>query len=59
MANKNTEYEFFVKGMSEKILKADGIKNVEVQHDVLVRGISGQEHQIDVYWEFKYKEINI
>lgn len=38
--------------MSEKILKADGIKNVEVQHDVLVRGISGQEHQIDVYWEF-------
>lgn len=52
MVNRNTEYELFVKGMSETLLKAEGLRNITVQHDVSLRGISGQEHQIDVYWEF-------
>ncbi|MHA0036785.1 restriction endonuclease [Deinococcus sp. PESE-13] len=52
MANKNTEYELFVKGMSEILLRAEGLKNISVQHDILLRGVSGQDHQIDVYWEF-------
>ena len=28
-------------------------KNICVLHDVKLAGISGQEHQIDVYWEYE------
>lgn len=28
-------------------------KNIRVQHDIQLTGSSGQEHQIDVYWEYE------
>jgi hypothetical protein len=52
MSNSSTEYEKFVQQIYQQILKEDGYTNINVQHDVLVKGKSGLEHQTDVYWEF-------
>jgi hypothetical protein len=51
--NENIDYELFAKNIYEILLKQEGYENVIVQHNVKLRGISGCEHQIDVYWEFK------
>ena len=50
---KGTEYEQFVQEVYQAIVSADGVENIQVEHDVLVAGKSGCEHQIDIYWEFK------
>lgn len=51
--NENTEYEKLAKSIYETIHASEGIHTVNIQHNVLVKGKSGCEHQIDVYWEFK------
>jgi hypothetical protein len=51
---KGTEYEQLVKGVYETLLKAEGVENITVQHDISLEGKSGCEHQIDIYWEFKF-----
>lgn len=33
-------------------------KNICVQHDIKLTGSSGQEHQIDVYWEYELGGVN-
>lgn len=33
-------------------------KNICVQHDIKLTGSSGQEHQIDVYWEYELAGVN-
>lgn len=48
-----TEYELFVKEIYESILKCDGIDNINVQHDVKIKGASGVERQVDIFWEFE------
>lgn len=48
-----TEYEKFVQAVYQAVLAADGVENVDVQHNILMPGRSGCAHQIDVYWEFK------
>ena len=50
---KGTDYELFVQGVYETVLKAEGVQNVSVAHNIKLPGKSGCEHQIDVYWEFK------
>lgn len=50
----STEYEKLTKKIYEDILAHDGVQNIDVQHDVSIKGVSGVEHQIDVYWEYKY-----
>ncbi|MGA7619997.1 restriction endonuclease [Candidatus Binatus sp.] len=50
---KGTDYELFVQGVYETVLKAEGVENVSVEHNIKLQGKSGCEHQIDVYWEFK------
>ncbi|OQW66505.1 MAG: hypothetical protein BVN28_00670 [Nitrospira sp. ST-bin4] len=47
------EYELLTRVVYEAILKQDGVTNVNVQHNVPLKGRSGVEHQIDVFWEFK------
>ena len=49
---KGTEYERFVRGVYETLLRAEGVQNISVQHNIDLKGKSGCEHQIDVYWEF-------
>lgn len=51
--NLNTEYEIFTKEIYEEILKEEGFENIEVLHNQKVKGKSGLEHQIDVYWSFR------
>ena len=53
MSNQGKEYELLVKDVYECLNKAEGLSNIEIQHNVLLSGVSGVEHQIDLYWRFK------
>lgn len=50
------EYEEVTKLIYNEILKGEGYTNVEVCHDTVIQGNKGK-HQIDVYWKFKYANI--
>ena len=54
MAKRGTDYELFVKDVYECLNRADGLSNVETLHDVKLAGAAGVEHQIDIYWSFKF-----
>lgn len=47
------QFELLVKAIYEEILEQDSVESISVKHDVSLKGRSGQEHQIDVYWSFK------
>ena len=47
------EYEKFVQSVYQAILSAEGIDTVDVRHNINLKGNSGCEHQIDVFWEFR------
>lgn len=47
------DYEQLTKATYEAILAKEGVQTVKVEHNVKVKGRSGVEHQIDVFWEFK------
>lgn len=51
--NPNIEYEKFTHEIYQELVNADVLKTTEVQHNVKLKGRSGQEHQIDVYWEYE------
>lgn len=51
--NDSVEYEKFTQGIYDEILKNRSVRNVDVKHNVTLRGKSGQKHQIDVYWEYQ------
>lgn len=53
MTKKSVEYEKYVKDVYEAILKDEGNGKIKVEHNIKLIGKSGQEHQIDVYWEYK------
>lgn len=53
VSNENKEYELLAKEIYKCLLKADGIDNIDIQHNIKLPGKSGCNHQIDVYWEFK------
>lgn len=56
--NPNTEYERFTQEIYRQLSYYHrlGIKNV--QHDIKLKGHSGCEHQIDVYWEYVKNGVN-
>lgn len=49
----SSEYEKFICDIQQVLLNAQGLETIRVQHDVKLMGISGQKHQIDVYWEYR------
>lgn len=51
--NPDIEYEKFTQEIYQELVNADVLKTTEVQHNVKLKGRSGQEHQIDVYWEYE------
>ena len=51
--NPNTEFELFTRHIYQKLVNNDVLKPTLVQHDVKLKGKSGCEHQIDVYWEYE------
>lgn len=51
--NINTEYEKFTRELCERLALYKGLLSSSVQHNVKLRGKSGLNHQIDVYWEYE------
>lgn len=51
--NPNIEYEKFTQEIYQELVNADVLKTTKVQHNVKLKGRSGQEHQVDVYWEYE------
>lgn len=51
--NPNTEFERFTQRVFQKLESNDVLKPSQVQHNVKLKGKSGCEHQIDVYWEYE------
>jgi len=47
------EYELFTKELCERLSMHRGLKTIVVKHNVKLRGKSGQNHQVDVYWEYE------
>lgn len=56
--NPNTEYEKFAQEIYQGLLNEEIIKAIQVQHNVKLRGKSGQLHQVDVYWEYELAGVN-
>ena len=51
--DSNTEYELFTRHVFERIVNNTAIKPIYVKHDIKLKGKSGQDHQIDVYFEYE------
>ena len=51
--NPNIEYEKFTQEVCQELVNAGVVKTTEVKHNIKLTGKSGQEHQIDVYWEYE------
>lgn len=54
ISETSTDYEKLAKKIYEEILSAQGVENIDVRHNVKIKGKSDVEHQIDVFWEYKY-----
>jgi hypothetical protein len=54
VSENSTDYEKLAKRIYEEILALQGVENIDVRHNVKIKGKSGVEHQIDVFWEYKY-----
>lgn len=50
---ESIEYEILTQSIYAAILRQEGINNITVEHNFPIKGRSGVDHQIDVYWEFK------
>lgn len=57
MKNTGLEYEELVKRVYSSIAKQNKVKNINIQHNIVLEGKSGTKHQIDIYWEFSYLDI--
>lgn len=51
--NPNIEYEQFTQYIYQKLVDNDVLKPTRVLHNIKLKGKSGCEHQIDVYWEYE------
>ena len=51
--NPNIAYEKFTQEVYQEIVNTDVVKTTVVQHNVKLKGLSGCDHQIDVYWEYE------
>lgn len=51
------DYEKLAQEIYKNIMILEGVENVDVLHDVKIKGKSGVEHQIDVFWKYKYAGI--
>lgn len=47
------DYELLTKAVYDEILHTEGVSNIDVKHNTLIKGRSGVEHQVDVSWQFK------
>lgn len=55
---QGSKYELLTQQVYQVLLNAEWPgKNICVKHDVKLIGSSGQEHQIDVYWEYQLADV--
>ncbi|HML66110.1 MAG TPA: restriction endonuclease [Dysgonomonas sp.] len=57
--NQNTEYEKLAREIYQGLINAEGIHTIDVKHNVKLTGKSGQEHQVDVYWEYEIAGVKL
>lgn len=48
-----TEFELFTQRIYQRLKCNDILKPIDVRHNIKLKGRSGCEHQIDVYWEYE------
>ena len=58
MKNTGTAYEVLIAQLFKSMAQQEGLKNINIRHDVILKGKAGGTHQIDVYWEFEHLGIN-
>ena len=58
MKNSATEYELFTQEVYHQLLNYHHVCIKNVQHNIKLKGHSGCEHQIDVYWEYEKNGVN-
>lgn len=58
MKNTGITYEELIAQLFKSMAQQEGLKNINIQHDVTLKGKAGGTHQIDVYWEFEHLGIN-
>lgn len=51
--NPDTEYEKFTQEIYQGLMNLKGAQTVDVKHNTKLKGLSGQHHQVDVYWEYQ------
>lgn len=51
--NASTEYELFTREVYQQLSAYHHTCATKVQHNIKMKGRSGCEHQIDVYWEYE------
>lgn len=56
--NPNIEYELFTQEVYQQLLNYHHANIKNVQHNIKLKGHSGCEHQIDVYWEYEKNDVN-
>ena len=47
------QYEQLTQSIYQTILQKEGVNNIDVEHNISLKGKSGVKHQIDVLWKFK------
>jgi hypothetical protein len=63
LTNTGIPYEILTKQIFDGILRLDGVRTIDVKHNVTLpgksRGSDGEpmKHQIDVYWEFELGDV--
>lgn len=58
LCETSKDYELLTQKIYRAILESEGVENIAVQHDVKIKGKSGVEHQIDVFWEYRYAGVS-
>jgi len=53
MYSEAIQYEQLTRAVYQAILQKEGVNNIQVKHNIGIKGRSGVEHQIDVLWCFK------
>jgi len=51
--SEDSDYELLTQAVYQTILRKQGYQNIDVQHNVQLKGGSGATHQVDVFWRFK------
>lgn len=58
LCETSKDYELLTQKIYRAIIESEGVENIDVQHDVKIKGKSGVEHQIDVFWEYRYAGVS-